>query len=204
MLGLVTRMVNRKPHDVVRVHEGHREMPGFVVVGMRAQPVDRIRGNDRIEEATAPSRPCVMHVITPKILVAVGGHFRDVLVRKMPFAQVSTVISVVYQKAPDCRNCRIQSCVSRKRDVVDHPMLGEITTGVETCPRRRAGRRVCVVAVERQPVGSQPIVRRKVSFAGQPIVASLLIGNDQQNVGLFVHNRSVERSTQPGYMGGHN
>ena len=137
----------------MRVHEGDGEVPGLVVVGVRTQPVDRIRGDDRIKEADAPSRPRVMHVVAPKILVVVGGHLRDVLVRKVPFAQVGAVVTLIHEAAADRGYGRVKSRMSRERDVVDHSVLGEVDPGVEACPRRRAWRGVCVVPVERQPVG---------------------------------------------------
>ena len=67
VLVLERRVVDREPHDVVRVHQGDGEVPGFVAGAVLTQPVDRIAGDDRIEEATAPRRTGVVHVVAAEV-----------------------------------------------------------------------------------------------------------------------------------------
>ena len=64
VLVLERRVVDREPHDVVRVHQGDGEVPGFVAGAVLTQPVDRIAGDDRIE-GPLHAEP-VVHVVASK------------------------------------------------------------------------------------------------------------------------------------------
>ena len=87
VLVLERRVVDREPHDVVRVHQGDGEVPGFVAGAVLTQPVDRIAGDDRIEEATAPRRAGVVHVVAAEVPVPERLHVGDLVVGEMELAE---------------------------------------------------------------------------------------------------------------------
>ena len=101
-------MVDREPHDVVRVHQGDGEVPGFVAGAVLTQPVDRIAGDDRIEEATAPRRAGVVHVVAAEVPVPERLHVGDLVVGEMELAEIRRVVPLLVEERADRRDGRIE------------------------------------------------------------------------------------------------
>ena len=182
VLVLERRVVDREPHDVVRVHQGDGEVPGLVAAAVFTQPVDRIAGDDRIEEATAPRRTGVVHVVAAEVPIPERLHVRDLVVGEMELAEIRRVVPLPVEERADRRDVRIERRVGRERHIVRHSVLGDIAAGVQRCSARRTRRRVRVIPVEGQAVVHQPLMGGQLEPAAQPVVTAFLVADDEQLV----------------------
>ena len=145
---------------------------------MGPQPVHRLVGDHRVEVPAGPRPTDVVAVVANPAAVTEGLHVGHWLMGQVVFPQICRLVAHVAHQPPNGGNGRVEGSVGREADVVHHAVLGQIAAGVQAGPRRRARRRVGVVAVEVQPVAPQPVVGGHLHHPVQPRVAPLLIGND--------------------------
>ena len=191
-IGVVRRLVDREPHDVVRIDEHDSEEPRLVAAGcIGTQPRRRVRRDDRIEVHAGAGPTHEVPVVALPIREAVRRHVGRDGLREVPLADVARPVARVAQDRSDRRDRRVEFEVLGPDHVVDHAVLGQILTGDHRCTRRRARRAVRVVVRELQTLGEQALAPRQPNRRWQPVAIALLVGDDEQDVGTSTSEGAI-------------
>ena len=92
----IAGLVHRKPHDVVRVDQGHGQEPGLGGTcrrGVLLQPVGRVGGDDRVEVHPGAGPTHEVAVVAVPVGEAVGLHVGRGRVGQVPLADVGRAVA---------------------------------------------------------------------------------------------------------------
>ena len=139
VLLLVRRLVDREPHDVVRVDERDDEEPRPIGrTGVGAEPLDALVGDDRVV-LPAGARPShEVAVVALPVGEAVGLEVGLDRVREVPLADVRRAVAGGPEDRTEGRDRGVELAIRREDHVVGHAVLRDVPTGEEARPRRRA------------------------------------------------------------------
>ena len=192
---LVARLIDRKPHDVVGIDQGHGEEPGVgppgagsggispAARGVAGQPLGGIAGDDRVEVHAGPGPPHEVAIVAVPVGEAVGLHVRGGRVRQVPLADVGGAVAGAVEDRPQGRGRGGELGVLGHDHVVEHAVALEVPAGEQAGPARRAGGGVGEVVGELEALGPQPVPPGQGDSRGDPGSLPLLVGDDQQDVG---------------------
>ena len=182
-------------HDIVRIDEAHRHAPRLALVRQRpprgAQPVDGAAGGEMVEAVAAQrmaDQVARREVVGKAVSLHLGRHERADLARvgrlaEMPLALVGGVIPGLAQHMPEGRRRKRQIVHPRHVEILEHAIVGSLQPRHHHRARRSAHRRRTLVIREGDAPALQPVMPRQRQALGPLGVITLLIREDDEDVG---------------------
>ena len=186
------------PHDVVRIDQVDREIPGLTLVGHRPalgfQPLDRLRRHDLVVlvaalgafDEVAGSGVVVETVVAvhhglEQRLDVVGPVLRRHGAVQVPLALVGGVVAELAQDLADGRQLGIEALHVGQAGIVEDAVLRRVQARIDHRARGRAHVGCDLVVLQIGAGAAQPLVSRQRHGPARPHIL-LLVGQDEEDV----------------------
>ena len=193
----VAGLVDREPHHVVGVDQGHGQEPGIAAgprrsrlprsrrrpAGVPAQPVGGVVGDDGVEVDPGAGPSHEVAVVAVPVGEAVGLHVRGGRVGEVPLADVGRAVAGPVEQRTEGGRGRRELGVLGHDHVVEHPVALEVAAGEQAGPAGGARRGVGEVVGELESLGPEPVPPGQGHLGREPRPLPLLVGHDEEDVG---------------------
>ncbi len=180
----VPRLIDGKPHDVVRVDQPDTEEPRLVDLGPVPDPGRAVLGDRLVELGAGAGEAPPGHVVPGPVTEAVGLHVRGGGGFQVPFALERGVVALASQQVAEGDGVVGELGVLATTRVLGHPVFGHVLAGEQGGSAGGARRGVGVVVGELQPTVDQALPVRERVAIGEPVPLAFLIRDDQEDVRL--------------------